>query len=358
MSAMMEVISGGGASSGMDGFGEALAMGGSMPGSSGVLSLEDCRMHAKSIFTSTSCYDLISHSTKNIVFETTIPFQLAFYALIEHGASVAPLWDPARHAFTGLMTIVDYLQALKLCRKENISMLELSARSIADLMSSPKFHFQHSDFSSVDAEDSVHNMCYFLNRHNTNFVPILNPDDSTLVAILGYMDLIHLLDQAAKQHPAVFSSTIREMNLDISGGHGSGARTTTAVLSTPLHSILAYDEDLQGGVPILDEQGIVQGIYHRTDVTFIMKAQESQTVLTNLDTFTIEDVLKLQALQAQTGESSLLTPPLVTCTLDDRIDSVFNVMMQARSALVVIVDLERKFVGMISVREIVRFYLE
>jgi hypothetical protein len=37
------------------------------------------------IFSSTHCYDLMQNSIKVVVFETQIPFQLAFYALVEHG---------------------------------------------------------------------------------------------------------------------------------------------------------------------------------------------------------------------------------------------------------------------------------
>ena len=317
-----------------------------------LLSKEDCRAQVKSIFMGTSCYDLISQSSKTIVFETTIPFQMAFYALVEHDTAVAPLWDPATHAFTGLMTIADYLRALKLCRQENVSMLELSARSIADLIGSPKFRFQHAEFASIDAEDSVQTMCYFLNRHNTNFVPILNPDDGTLVSILGYLDLIHLLHQAAKQHPELFSVTLEEMRVDVTG------KSRAALASTPLLSILQHDDDLQGGVAIVDERNTVVGMYHMTDVTFITKAVESQSVLTNMETFTIDDVFQLQIQQQQAGESGSLTPPLVTCTLQDRIDDLLSVMMQARSSIAVVVDDQKRYIGIVSIEEIVKFYLE
>ena len=39
----------------------------------------------QSLLTSTVCYDLMELSAKAVVFETSIPFQLAFYALVEHG---------------------------------------------------------------------------------------------------------------------------------------------------------------------------------------------------------------------------------------------------------------------------------
>jgi 5'-AMP-activated protein kinase, regulatory gamma subunit len=319
-----------------------------------MITLEDCRAAVKSIFAGTSCYDLIAASSKTIVFETTIPFQLAFFALTEHDTSVAPLWDPTTHAFTGLMTIADYLRALKLCRSENVSMLELSQKTIADLLLSPGFQFQHPDFSSIDAEDSVQSMCFFLNRQGTNFVPILNPDDGTLVSILGYVDLIHLLDQASKQHPELFSVTLAEMNLGIVG------QTHAALKATPLINVLESDDNFEGGVPVVDETGTVIGIYHKADVTFISKVtntQDAQAVLTNLEKFTIDDVLTLQKQQQQQGESSVLSPPLVTCTMQDKISDIVAVMMQARSDVVVVVDDNRKFVGNVSVREIVTFYL-
>ena len=39
----------------------------------------------QSLLTSTACYELMELSAKAVVFETSIAFQLAFYALVEHG---------------------------------------------------------------------------------------------------------------------------------------------------------------------------------------------------------------------------------------------------------------------------------
>ena len=43
---------------------------------------------------------------------------------------VAPLWDPTRRIFVAMMTISDYVQALQVCRKQGVSMLDLSTRTI------------------------------------------------------------------------------------------------------------------------------------------------------------------------------------------------------------------------------------
>ena len=50
------------------------------------ISQADAKAAIQSIFASTKCYDLLQNSSKAVVFEASIPFQLAFYALIEHGA--------------------------------------------------------------------------------------------------------------------------------------------------------------------------------------------------------------------------------------------------------------------------------
>ena len=43
---------------------------------------------------------------------------------------VAPLWDPSKRVFVAMMTISDYVQALQVCRKQGVSMLDLSTRTI------------------------------------------------------------------------------------------------------------------------------------------------------------------------------------------------------------------------------------
>jgi hypothetical protein len=163
----------------------------------------------QSIFSGVTCYQLLANSNKAIVFETSIPFQLAFFALVEHDTDVAPLWDPARRQFVGLMTISDYVQALQVCRRQGISMLDLSTRSItglppsplaveatadaptptstcrpcpmcplplapgpsphtlsahADMLSSPAMTFRHPEYQTLDAEDTIQQLCLHLHR--------------------------------------------------------------------------------------------------------------------------------------------------------------------------------------------------
>mmetsp|Transcript_7986 Transcript_7986/g.24574 ORF Transcript_7986/g.24574 Transcript_7986/m.24574 type:complete len:495 (-) Transcript_7986:243-1727(-) len=87
---------------------------------------------------SRTCFELIRASGKVVVFETNIPIQLAFYALLEHEMMAAPLWDSRRREFAGLMTITDFVDVLRWYHDNhgrNGSAIEgLAARSLSQVL--------------------------------------------------------------------------------------------------------------------------------------------------------------------------------------------------------------------------------
>ena len=308
----------------------------------------------QSIFSGVTCYQLLANSNKAVVFETSIPFQLAFFALVEHDTDVAPLWDPAKRQFVGLMTISDYVQALQVCRRQGISMLDLSTRSITDMLSSPAMRFRHPDYQTLDAEDTIQQLCLHLHRHEADYVPIIDPDEGNLVSILGYLDVVHLLDQAAKQHPHLFAETIEQMRI------GQFTDVLTAPRSALLCEVLTtLHERNFAAMPIVDETSKVVGLFHRSDVTFVTKSPDPDSVLTNLAELYVGDAIALQQQQLQSGEALTTTPHvLVTCSLKDRLSVVLNAMMLVRSTIVVCVDERGTCLGIIAIKDIVKYYFE
>jgi CBS-domain-containing membrane protein len=215
---------------------------------------ESSHSAVQSIFNSTRCYDLMQSSSKGVIFETSIPFQLAFFALVEHDTDVAPLWDPCKRVFVAMMTISDYVQALQVCRKQGVSMLDLSTRTITEMLASPAMTFRHPDFQTMDAEDSIQQLCLHLHRLEADYVPIIDPDDGNLVSILGYLDVVHLLDQAAKQHPHLFSETIEQMCI------GQFVDVLTAPRTAMLCDVLSVLAERNiAAMPVIDDRGKVVG---------------------------------------------------------------------------------------------------
>lgn len=152
----------------------------------------------------------MQNSCKAVVFETHIPFQLAFYALVEHDTDIAPLWDPQKRAFVAMMTMTDFISALRAYRRNGIPVSELSNSLIADMLENTNFKFRHDTFETVDAEETVYQMCRLLQRQGTDFVPVVDPDEGNLVAILGYLDIVNLLYTASLQFTHLFETTVEE----------------------------------------------------------------------------------------------------------------------------------------------------
>jgi len=306
----------------------------------------------QNIFCSTTCYDLMQGSSKGTVFETSIPYQLAFYALVEHDTDVAPLWDPERRSFVGLMTVGDYIQALRKWRNEKLPMAELANRSISELLSTLPSLFQHNSFQSIDAEDSVNQMCKLLLRSGNDYTPVIDPDNGNLVSILGYLDIVHLFNQTAKQYPQVFNIPIRN------AGVGTFKNIATASKHSKLAELLdIMDQRRISAIPIVDDNARVIGIYHRSDVSFIIKAADQEAVLSNLSNYRADETLQLRDQLLTTGDIMSAFQSLAMVKINDSLVGVFQLMMNARATRVVVVDDTQKCVGVISIRDLVTHFL-
>ena len=56
------------------------------------------------------CYDMIPTSTKLVVLDTELVLKKAFYAMVDTGIRACPLWDSAKQAFVGVLTITDFIK--------------------------------------------------------------------------------------------------------------------------------------------------------------------------------------------------------------------------------------------------------
>lgn len=258
---------------------------------------------------------------------------------------VAPLWDPERRAFIGLMTVGDYVQALRKWRTEKLPMTELSTRSIAEVFSAFPFLFQHSSFQSIDAEDSVNQMCKLLLRSGNDYSPVIDPDNGNLVSILGYLDIVHLFNQTAKQYPHIFNVSVKSAMV------GTFKNVATASKHAKLSELLdLMDQRRISAVPILDDNGRVVGSYHRSAV-------DQETVLSNLSNYRADETLALREQLLSNGDIMSAFQGLATCKMTDTLALVFSLMMNNRTTRVVVVDEGQKCVGVISIRDLIAHYL-
>jgi CBS domain-containing protein len=140
-------------------------------------------------------YDVMRTSGKVVVFDTNIPIQLAFYALLEHDLPSAPLWDSANRRFVGLMSVTDFIDILRHYHRRGIPMDELSARTISEVMSDTEGGrpLQHSVFLGTLVTTDIYTAVKTMAANKHRFLPMIPPGESRVLSILSYHDVLRFL---------------------------------------------------------------------------------------------------------------------------------------------------------------------
>jgi CBS domain-containing protein len=231
--------------------------------------------------------------------------------------------------------------------------------------------FKHNHFQVIDAEDSAYQMCRLLQRQGTDYVPVADPDEGNLVGVLSYLDMVNLLDTAARQFPHLFVSTIAEANI---GTYRVVTCPETMLLEDALQ--ICSEKNISS-IPVVNAEGTVTGLYYKSDVSFITKNADPASILASIGSITVADaVAAAPTLPPAVGQptpsdfppplgpdglplqSALMTNTFRTCRHNDPVHSVLATMMDSRVTRVVVVDEGNKCLGIVSIKDIISFYLD
>ena len=228
---------------------------------------------------------------------------------------------------------------------------ELGTKSISEMMASPAILFRHSDFQSIDAEDSVYQLYMILQRLGTEYVPVVDPDEGNIVSVLGYLDIMNLLGEAATQHPQLFAQTVDRV--------GNFTDVVTAPKYSKLVDVLKVIEERNLiGIPVTDESGQVVGMYHKNDSTFITRAADPQGIITNFVGLSVGEILSFVEQQQLSSELLSNVYLMVKCSFRDSLSSVIHAMTAARTTIAVCVNEAGACIGTLTVKDILRYYFQ
>lgn len=294
-----------------------------------------------------SCYDLIRDSGKVVVFDTSIPIQLAFYALLEHDMQAAPLWDSCRRKFVGLMTVVDFIDILRHYHQRSISMEELASQSISHVLGDPQEgkRMQHLSFVSVDINSTLYNACNTLHTCALRFLPVISPDSGGgVLAVISHLDVLNFLVSQFREQRRLFEHSILDLRI------GTFENLITVPHNSLLRDVLHVLEvnDISA-VPVVDDEGRVKNVYCRSDITFLATATDAESVIANLD-MVVADVLSQQRAEG-------MSERLHTCSPDTSLQAIFELFAEVKFRRVVVVDADARCVGVVSVRDLVAHFV-
>ena len=352
---------------------------------------------------SQDCFSVLRYSGKVVVFDTRIPIQLAFYALVEHDMQAAPLWDPDVHEFVGLLTVTDFIDILRFYSKNsssssnissnsnsnnNYTIEELASRSIADILndSNVNVYIKHSrQFLSADANATLRQSCALLHRNSLDFLPVILPSDMRVLATVTYTHILEHLVTHFREQRRLFDDSIYDLGI---GTYGENVATVQP--HNTLEECLALCQARQlSAVPIVDENGRILNVYSRSDISFLHHATDAEDAVRSLDKTVGEIILRQQqhhrssasvsspggatapnsaaaapnalspaSALAAAATTDVSTPDrLHTCSPTHTLQSIFEYFAQLKFNRLIVVDEEQRVVGVVSARDLVAYFV-
>jgi len=295
-----------------------------------------------------TCFTVLRASGKVVVFDTRIPIQLAFYALVEHDMQVAPLWDPALCQFVGLLTVTDFIDILRHYRANGLDVATLATRSIAEILNDPSLSGGVvRQFQSADSSTSLKQACLMLHRNSMDYLPIMFPEDMRVLATVTYTNILGHLVSHFREQRRLFDDTIYD--LDIGTYHD---KVVTVSPSQKLAEALELLHEYNlSALPVVNNNRKLIGVYSRSDITFLATASDAEDAIANLD-------LTLEQIMAQQRKDMTTPDALHTCSKSHSLQSIFEYFAQLRFNRLFVVDEEECVVGVVSARDLVSYFLD
>mmetsp|Transcript_8225 Transcript_8225/g.12182 ORF Transcript_8225/g.12182 Transcript_8225/m.12182 type:complete len:385 (+) Transcript_8225:234-1388(+) len=301
-----------------------------------------------------NCFSVLRYSGKVVVFDTRIPIQLAFYALVEHDMQAAPLWDPSIRQFVGLLTVTDFIDILRYYRScmeqnfENYTIQDLATRSIAEILEDPNTaeHLKHRQFLSADADATLKQSCILLHKNSLDFLPVILPSDMRVLATVTYTNILEHLVTHFREQRRLFDDSIYDLNIGT-----YGADVVTVQPHHTLQECLAVCQSRHlSAVPVVDAQGRVLNVYSRSDISFLHHATDADDAVRSLDK-TVGEILGMQRTDVSTPDR------LHTCSPTHTLQSIFEYFAQLKFNRLIVVDEEHRCVGVVSARDLVAYFV-
>lgn len=293
----------------------------------------------RGFLSSHTCFSVLRASGKVVVFDTRIPIQLAFYALVEHDMLAAPLWEPSQCQFVGLLTVVDFIDILLDYQQSGMDVGRLATHSIGEIL-------PPQSFLGADSACTLETACRQLLDTGRDFLPICFADDLRVLACLTFTNVLEHLVTHFREQRRLFDDSITDLGI---GTYGDAVIDTTAS-STLASALQLMQRHHLSALPVIDEERRVIGVYSRSDITFLTKATDAQDAVRNLD-LPIRDVLAQQRPDVTTPDA------LRTCSPSHTLQAIFESFAQVRFNRLYVVDDEEHLLGVVSAKDLVEYFL-
>jgi 5'-AMP-activated protein kinase regulatory gamma subunit len=255
----------------------------------------------------------------------------------------APLWDSHNSSFAGLLTSTDYINVIQYyCQyPDEISKLDqFRLSSLRDIEKA--IGAMPLETVSVQPTRPLYEACRHMVKTRARRIPLVDVDDETgretVVSVITQYRILKFIAVNNEHHTLLLKKPVRQC------GVGTYANIATASMaSTVLEVVHLMVKHNISCVPVVDRAGRLLNVFEAVDIIPCIKTGTYDGLSDTVG----------EALGHRSDEYS----GILTCSEDDRLDSIFETIRKSRVHRLVVVDDEYRLKGIISLSDILKYVL-
>ncbi|KAK4631018.1 5'-AMP-activated protein kinase subunit gamma [Fulvia fulva] len=289
-------------------------------------------------------YDVLPLSYRLIVFDTSLLVKKSLNILTQCAIVSAPLWDSKTSTFAGLLTTSDYINVVQYYWQNPDSLQQIDQFRLNGLREIERaIGVTPIETVSIHPLQPLYDACRRMLESRARRIPLIDTDDETqremVVSVITQYRILKFISVNVKE-----TQNLRKPLRDIKVG--TYTNLATATMDTPvMDCIHMLVKKSISSVPILDpKDGTVLNVFESVDVISLIKGGD------------YENNLNLTVGKALDKRSDDF-PGIYTCTLNDRLDTIFDTIRKSRVHRLVIIDEQNQLKGLLSLSDILDYTL-
>ncbi|KAK4541004.1 hypothetical protein LTR36_008373 [Oleoguttula mirabilis] len=287
-------------------------------------------------------YDVLPLSYRLIVFDTSLLVKKSLNIITQQQIVSAPLWDSRTSTFAGLLTTSDYINVVQYYWQNPDALAQIdqfklnSLRDIERAIGAAPIESVY-----INPHKPLYEACRRMLESRARRIPLVDVDDETgrqmVVSVVTQYRILKFVSVNVKETQSL-KKPLRDLNV------GTYTNVATATMDTPVMDVIHQLVKLSiSSVPILDKDGTVLNVFEAVDVIALIKGGDY-------------DNLNLSVGKALEKRSEDF-PGIYTCTLNDRLDTIFDTIRKSRVHRLVVIDEANQLKGLLSLSDILDYTL-
>ncbi|KAI9667305.1 MAG: AMP-activated serine/threonine-protein kinase regulatory subunit [Bathelium mastoideum] len=287
-------------------------------------------------------YDVLPLSFRLIVFDTALLVKKSLNILIHNGIVSAPLWDSKTSTFAGLLTTSDYINVIQYYWQNPDALAAVDQFRLSSLREIERaIGVQPLETVSIHPLRPLYEACRKMLESRARRIPLLDEDDETnrsmVVSVVTQYRILKFIAVNVKE-TEMLRKPLRDLTL------GTYTNLQTTKMDSPvmdvIHMLVRYSIS---SIPILDNDGVVINVFEAVDVITLIKGG-------------VYDDLNLSVGEALLKRSDDFAG-IYTCTMNDRLDTIFDTIRKSRVHRLVVIDEHSRLKGLLTLSDILEYIL-